>query len=115
VIRRHESPIVRGFAAVPGYLVVVVAVFFVRLGVFLLVVTAVAIGIVPILVLIDLLDGGTGWGLCPGGIEACDKPYSTGAELILVLSLAMFLTVFGIRLLMRLARRLRDDTYQITQ
>jgi len=97
------------------YLVIVVAVFFVRLGVFLLVVTAVAIGIVPILVLIDLLDGGTGWGLCPGGIEACDKPYSTGAELIIVLSLAMFLTVFGIRLLMRLARRLRDDTYQITQ
>jgi hypothetical protein len=95
--------------------VIVVAVFFVRLGVFLLVVTAVAIGIVPILVLIDLLDGGTGWGLCPGGIEACDKPYSTGAELIIVLSLAMFLTVFGIRLLMRLARRLRDDTYQITQ
>lgn len=94
---------------------IVVAVFFVRLGVFLLVVTAVAIGIVPILVLIDLLDGGTGWGLCPGGIEACDKPYSTGAELIIVLSLAMFLTVFGIRLLMRLARRLRDDTYQITQ
>jgi len=97
------------------YLVIVVAVFFVRLGVFLLVVTAVAIGIVPILVLIDLLDGGTGWGLCPGGIEACDKPYSNGAELIIVLSLAMFLTVFGIRLLMRLARRLRDDTYQITQ
>lgn len=91
------------------------AVFFVRLGVFLLVVTAVAIGIVPILVLIDLLDGGTGWGLCPGGLEACDKPYSTGAELIIILSVALFLTVFGIRLLMRLARRLQDDTYQISQ
>lgn len=91
------------------------AVFFVRLGVFLLVVAAVAIGIVPILVLIDLLDGGTGWGLCPGGLEVCDKPYSTGAEMIIVLSLAMFLTVFGIRLLMRLARRMRDDSYQVSQ
>ena len=82
---------------------------------FVLVVLAVAIGIVPILVLIDLLDGGTGWGLCPGGIEACDKPYSTGAELIVILTLALFLTVLGIRLLVRLARRLQDDSYQVSQ
>jgi hypothetical protein len=76
---------------------------------------AIAIGIVPILVLIDLLDGGTGWGLCPGGLQACDKPYSTGAELILVLTAALLLVVLGIRVLMRLARRLRDDSYQISQ
>lgn len=91
------------------------AVVLVRLLVFVLVVVAIAIGVVPILVLIDLLDGGTGWGLCPGGIEACDKPYSTGAELIIILSLALFLTVLGIRLLMRLARKLRNDSYQVTQ
>ena len=98
----------------PGYLVEV-AVFFVRLGVFVLIVAAVAIGVIPILVLIDLLDGGTGWGICPGGLELCDKPYSTGAELIVVLSIALFLVLAGIRLLMRLARRLRDDTYQVSQ
>jgi len=91
------------------------AVFFVRLGVFLLVVLAVAIGVVPILVLIDLLDGGTGYGLCPGGLEFCDKPYSTGAELIIVLTIALFLTVMGIRLLMRLARRLQEDSYQVSE
>lgn len=91
------------------------AVFFVRLGVFVLVVAAVAIGVVPILVLIDLLDGGSGWGLCPGGIEFCDKPYSTGAELMVILSLALFLVVFGIRMLVRLARRLQDDRYQVSQ
>ena len=90
-------------------------VFLVRLAVFILVVVAIAIGIVPILILIDLLDGGTGWGLCPGGIQACDNPYSTGAELIILLSVGLFLTVLGIRLLMRLARRLRNDTYQVTQ
>ncbi|HUF15268.1 MAG TPA: hypothetical protein VMQ46_05225 [Acidimicrobiia bacterium] len=91
------------------------AVFLVRLAVFILVVVAIAIGLVPILVLIDLLDGGTGWGLCPGGIDVCDKPYSTGAELIIILSLGLFFTVLGIRLLMRLARRLQDDTYQVSQ
>lgn len=91
------------------------AVFFVRLAVFVLVVVAIAIGIVPILVLIDLLEGGTGWGLCPAGIELCDKPYSTGAELIIILSLGLFLTVAGIRLLVRLSRRLQDDSYQVSQ
>lgn len=105
----------RGFTAVPVYLVDVVAVFLVRLAIFILVVLAIAIGIVPILVLIDLLDGGTGWGLCPGGIQACDKPYTTGAELIVVLTLGLFLTVAGIRLLLKLARRLQDDTYQVSQ
>lgn len=101
-------------AGVPGYLVGM-AVFFVRLGVFLLVVLAVAIGVVPILVLIDLLGGGTGYGLCPGGLELCNKPYSTGAELVIVLSIALFLTVWGIRLLMRLVRRLQDDSYQVSE
>lgn len=91
------------------------AVFLVRLAVFILVLVAIAIGIVPILVLIDLLGGGTGWGLCPGGIELCDKPYSTGAELIIVLTIGLFLTVAGIRLLVRLARRMDDDSYQVTQ
>lgn len=91
------------------------AVFFVRLGVLVLVVAAVAIGVVPILVLIDLLDGGSGWGLCPGGLEFCDRPYSTGAELIVILTIALFLVVFGIRMLVRLARRLQDDRYQVSQ
>ncbi len=91
------------------------AVFFVRLAVFILVLVAIGIAIVPILVLIDLLDGGTGWGLCPGGLELCDKPFSTGPELIIILTLGLFLTVAGIRLLMRLARRLQDDSYQVSQ
>ena len=91
------------------------AVFLVRLAVFLLVLVAIAIGIVPILVLIDLLDGGTGWGLCPGGLQACDKPFTTGAEMIILLTIGMFLTVAGIRILMRLVRRLQADTYQVSQ
>lgn len=93
----------------------VVAVFFVRLAVFILVLVAIAIATVPILVLIDLLDGGTGWGLCPGGLEFCDKPFSTGPEMIIILTLGLFLTVAGIRLLIRLARRMQDDTYQVSQ
>ncbi len=90
-------------------------VFLVRMGAFLLIAAAIAIATVPILVLIDLLGGGTGWGLCPDGLEACDRPYSAGAELIIVLSVGMFLAVAGIRALMRVARRLSDDSYQVSQ
>ena len=91
------------------------SVFLVRLGVFILSATAIGIALVPILVLIDLLDGGTGWGLCPNGIEACNNPYTTAAEIGVVLTLGLFLSVLGIRLLMRLARRLRSDDYQVSQ
>lgn len=89
--------------------------FVIRLGVVLLSATAIGIALIPILVLIDLLDGGTGWGLCPDGIEACDNPYTTAAEFAVLLTLGLLLSVLGIRLLMKLARRLRSDDYQVSQ
>jgi len=92
-----------------------VAVFLIRLGVFLLSATAIGIALIPILVLIDLLDGGSGWGLCPNGIEACENPFTTAAEIGILLALGLFLSVLGIRLLMRLARRMRSDDYQVSQ
>jgi hypothetical protein len=92
-----------------------VAVFVIRFGVVLLSATAIGIALIPILVLIDLLDRGTGWGLCPGGIQACDNPYTTAAEFGVLLTLGLFLSVLGIRLLMKLARRLRSDDYQVSQ
>lgn len=78
---------------------------------------AIAVGIasIPVLVMIDLLGEGTGFGLCPNGLESCAKPYSTGPELAVILTLALFLIVVAIRLLMKLARRIQDDTYQVTQ
>lgn len=90
-------------------------VFFIRLAAYVLIGVAVAIAAVPILVLIDLLGGGTGYGLCPTGLETCDKPYSTAAEFAVLLTVALGATVLGIRLLMRLARRMQDDNYQVSQ
>lgn len=81
----------------------------------LLGIVAVGIATVPILVLIDLLGGGTGFGLCPGGIQDCEKPYSTGAELVIILAAGLFAVVAGIRILARMARRLQNDSYQVTQ
>lgn len=104
-----------GIGTESGYRFVVVPVFVIRLGVVLLSATAIGIALIPILVLIDLLDGGTGWGLCPDGIEACDNPYTTAAEFGVLLTLGLLLSVLGIRLLMKLARRLRSDDYQVSQ
>jgi len=104
-----------GIGANPGYRFTVVAVFLIRLGVVLLSATAIGIALVPILVIIDLLDGGTGWGLCPNGLDACANPYTTAAEFAVILILGLFITVLGIRLLMKLARQLRSDDYQVSQ
>jgi hypothetical protein len=92
-----------------------VALFFIRLGTFVLSALAIGIAIVPILMLIDLLDGGTGWGLCPAGLEACANPYTTAAEFAVMLTLGFLATVIGIRLLMRLARHIRSGEFQVTQ
>ena len=83
------------------------AVLAIRLTVFALSGLAVALAAVPIFVLISLLDDGTGYGLCPAGLELCDKPYSTGAEMAVLLVIALFAVVLAIRMLMRLARRLQ--------
>ncbi len=91
------------------------ALLFIRLGTLFLTALAIGIAMVPILVLIDLLDGGTGWGLCPAGIEACANPFTTAAEFAVILTLGFLGSVMGIRLLMRLARRLQSGEYQVTQ
>ena len=91
------------------------AVLFVRLGIVLLAGVAILIAALPILVLIDLLDGGTGLGICPTGLEACDNPYTTVVEFAVVLTLGFLASVLGIRLLAKLARRLQSDEYQVSQ
>lgn len=85
------------------------AVLIIRISVLLLALVAVGIAVVPILVMIDLAAGGTGYGLCPSGIETCDRPFTTGPELLIFLTLALSLVVVAIRVLMRLARRLQTE------
>lgn len=95
------------------YRLVVFSMWIVRIGIFVLIAAAVGIAVIPIVVMLDLLDGGNGWGLCPGGLEACNLPYTTPFEFGLMLILSLFGVVFAIRLLMRLARKLQADSYQV--
>lgn len=85
----------------------------VRVAIVLLVAAAVGIAVVPILVMVDLLGGGTGWGLCPGGLESCDNSYTTPFELLVILVVGLFLVILAIRIVMRLARRLQAESFQV--
>ncbi|HUF95806.1 MAG TPA: hypothetical protein VMO52_06955 [Acidimicrobiia bacterium] len=86
----------------------------IRIAIVLLVVAAIGISVMPILVLLDLLEGGTGWGLCPDGLEACDSPYTTPFEFLVVLAVGLFAVVLAIRVVMKLARRLQAESFQVS-
>lgn len=79
-----------------------------RLVVYVLIAAAILIGLVPLLVLLNLVEGGTGFGLCPDGIRSCRNPYTAAPELTTVLTLALFGIVAMIRILMRMVRRMTE-------
>jgi hypothetical protein len=87
--------------------------WFVRVAIVILVLAAIGIAVVPILVMVDLLGGGTGWGLCPGGLESCDNPYTTPFELLILLAVSLFVVILAIRVVMKLARRLQAESFQV--
>lgn len=74
----------------------------VLMGLFMLAVAAV--GVIPLLIVLDLSTGGTGWGLCPEGMEVCESSYLAGPELIALLAAALFV---GVALIAACARGLR--------
>jgi len=86
----------------------------IRIAIVLLVVAAIGISVTPILILLDLLEGGTGWGLCPNGLEGCDNPYTTPFEFLVVLAVGLFAVVLAIRVVMKLARRLQAESFQVS-
>lgn len=87
--------------------------WFVRVAIVILVLAAIGIAVVPILVMVDLLGGGAGWGLCPGGLETCDNPYTTPFELLVILVVSLFVVILAIRVVMKLARRLQAESFQV--
>ncbi len=76
-----------------------------RLIVAVLLLGAFAVAVIPLLVLLDLASGGTGYGLCPAGVASCTFGYLRPIELSAYLALALFLFVGAIRLAVRLYAR----------
>jgi hypothetical protein len=46
--------------------------------------------------------------LCPGGITECRNPYTAAPELAVTLTVALFVVVGGLRLMVRLSQRMKQ-------
>ena len=85
-----------------------------RVLILVLILVALAVAVVPVMVLINLLGGGTGFGLCPGGLSACPQRYTSGLALAGYLTLTLMIVVGLIRGISHLLRRLHPrnvDSY----
>ena len=69
---------------------------------------AVGVALIPLLVLLDLRRGGTGWGLCPEGLDGCRTSYFDGFELMAWLFLALFILLGMIAACVRILRYLES-------
>jgi len=64
----------------------------------------VAVGLVPMLVLLDMVGGGDGWGICPDGIASCSTSYFDGPELLAALMVVIFLLLMILRMALHIQR-----------
>jgi len=77
-----------------------------RIVIGVLIAAAVGVALVPLAVLVDLHDGGTGWGLCHQGLNGCRNSYFAGFELFAGVAVALAAILAVIHLCVRLLRRL---------
>ncbi len=74
----------------------------------ILLAVAAAIVVIPLLLVFDLVTGGTALGLCPSGLGTCQPGYFTGLELLGVLLVALFVAIAGIGLCAKGIRYLEE-------
>jgi hypothetical protein len=79
-----------------------------QLVVAVLVLAALSIASLPLFMMIDLASGGTGFGICSGGIGGCDVGYLRGVELSVILVAALFTTVAAFRTALKLYWKLSE-------
>ena len=82
--------------------------YLIRLVRAVLVIVAVGLAAVPLFVMLDLAQGGSGYGLCPGGVQACRNPYSAAPELSSLLTLGLIVVLGGLRITNRTLRRVQQ-------
>jgi hypothetical protein len=64
----------------------------------------VGVALVPLFVLLDLVGGGDGWGLCPDGLASCGSSYFDGPELAASLLLVLFMLLALLRMALQIER-----------
>ena len=84
----------------------------IRALIVLLIAAAVGVALIPLMVLLDLRRGGSGWGLCPDGLGDCRTTYFAGFELIGWLFMALFILLGMIAACVRILRYLEGREVQ---
>ena len=74
----------------------------------LLILVALVLAVIPSAILVDLLTGGTGYGLCEGGLGDCDTAHLTGPALAGRILLGLVVVTLCIRLVSRLVDRVEN-------
>jgi hypothetical protein len=69
---------------------------------------AIAVALIPLMVLLDLRRGGSGWGLCSDGLGECRTSYFAGFELIGWIFAALFILLGMIAMCIRILRYLES-------
>ncbi len=87
-----------------------------RVVIGILIVAAVGVALIPLVVLLDLHEGGTGWGLCEAGVDGCSNSYFAGFEMLAGVAIALAAILTLIALCVRIIRWLdrREKTRQLT-
>lgn len=75
-----------------------------RILIGVLIVAAVGVALIPLAVLLDLHEGGTGWGLCDAGVEGCTNSYFAGFEMLAGVAIALAAILALIAVCVRLMR-----------
>lgn len=69
-----------------------------------LIAVAIGIALIPLAVLLDLHEGGTGWGLCQEGLSTCRNSYFAGFEFVAYILGALFAVLAVTQLVVKLLR-----------
>jgi hypothetical protein len=80
-----------------------------RLLFFGVVFAAVVVAAVPTFILVNLSNGGNGFGICEGGLGNCDFSFVASVELSTALMLVLIVLVALVRVGVHLSRRMRSE------
>ncbi|HUG75375.1 MAG TPA: hypothetical protein VMM81_06865 [Acidimicrobiia bacterium] len=72
-----------------------------RFGIVAVITLMVLVALLPLVILLDLAGGGTGMGLCEGGLASCRTSYFDAPELLGILVLVLLLLGAVLRTLLK--------------
>ena len=84
-----------------------------RFSIGLVITLLVMVALLPLVALLDLAGGGTGLGLCEGGLSGCQTSYFDGPELLGILVVVILLLVVVLRTLIRVQQSVEAHRREI--